>query len=752
MVEERLNNLIMKIGEKSTASLESNLLALAKVLYSDMNEHKVEILDIIGDCVIEMPEKVTVYSTLVGLINASSYTVGGEILDLLLKRLKNCLRDEQWENGRCIVRFISDLVNCHVLNASSLLSFFKIWIDTATQEKNTSQARRDMLVYYVLSSLPWVGRALYEKKELEFQNLLKNIQIYLNNRSRNHVKALSVWKNSEPHAQEDYLDCLWAQIERLENSNWLERSIIRPYESFDSILCEALQHNIPNFIIPRFEEIIKYPYPKVVFRMFDYTDVPQNGPVLPGTHAIERYIIEEQLGYIIDLLYSDKKLCAMGLLDFTCRSRAPLNYMIVEVVFSKLFELPQNKHLEVFYCTLLMELCKLQPSAMPLVLAQATELLFERINTMDVSCIVRFTSWFSHHLSNFQFRWSWEDWAAQAKVDETSNVKTTFIKEVFIKCMKLSYYQRIIDFTPDSLSYLRPKKPEPHFKYGDNILSKKLTEAIRAKAGTEEVIDILEDVPSDFETTDENSFSEQNKVQILVATLLNLGSKSISHSVAALTKFHEVIQALADSEDSQICVLNAIRALWQDDEQKICLLVDKLVKTQLVDALSVTAWIFSDQMQQDFTRFYLWDILHTTINRFEQHVANLKEKYIQGRNSRNAIDTMEGTEIHDIPTSGQLNELEEEWESGKSNLKNIFLVIFQRFVICLSERLSKYESINKNCDGPWYFWTIGRLKEVFMKHETTISSFSRSLNEFVFTSDIEKHILEVFNEFLALRN
>lgn len=74
-----------------------------------------------------------------------------------------------------------------------------------------------------------------------------------------------------------YLDALMAQIKTLKNNKWIEKQIVRPYLAFDGILCEALQHTLPQIIPPSHHEEAEYPFPAVVFRLFDFTDVPEVG-------------------------------------------------------------------------------------------------------------------------------------------------------------------------------------------------------------------------------------------------------------------------------------------------------------------------------------------------------------------------------------------------------------------------------------------------------------------------------------------
>ncbi|XP_060600407.1 nuclear cap-binding protein subunit 1-like isoform X2 [Ruditapes philippinarum] len=761
-IEDRLESLISRVGEKSTSSLESNLEGLASVLEADLPNYKTKIIRILCECAVKLPEKQAVYTTLVGLLNAKNYNFGGEFVEMLVRNMKEALKTEEFESARLIIRFIADLVNCRVIVAGSLLAMFDNFIEV-TLEDNIPQVRSDWYVYAVLTSLPWVGREMYEKKEMEFQKLLVTIDGYISKRQKIHVPALRVWSTDTPHPQEEYLDCLWAQIKNLRNNKWIEKQVPRPYLAFDSVLCEALQHPLPQIIPPSHNEEIMYPLPTVVFRMFDYTDVPE-GPAIPGSHSIERFLIEESLSNIVQTFHLERKECAAALLSYTTKNKIPLNYMIVEVMFGQLFRLPQPPYLEIFYGSTLIELCKLQPGSMPQVLAQATEMLYERLDTMKSPCIERFSNWFAYHLSNFQFRWSWDDWIACTQVNPLLP-KPKFVTEVLHKCLRLSYHQRIKDTVPEAFRELIPAKPQARYKYEEEgagslpgtMVSHQLIDAIKSKCTPEETLVLLKELPNPLaDDTDEPSHHPL-RIDVFVSTLLHLGSKSFSHSFAAIAKFHFVLKMLAESEEGQICLLKTMYEVWSTHPQMMVVLTDKLLKTQIVECSSVANWLFSADMAPDFTRNYVWEIMHSTINKMSKHVEKLQKEAEDARDLLDAAkkkmaDGLDYEEDDEIPTEEMVERMEERLELVQNQQKRLFLIIFQRFIIILTDHLARCESEGIDYQTPWYKWVIERLQEVFLLHHSLVFKYINTLESLLFTSDIDIHILEVFQQFCALRS
>jgi nuclear cap-binding protein subunit 1 len=84
--------------------------------------------------------------------------------------------------------------------------------------------------------------------------------------------------------------------------------------------------------------------------------------------------------------------------------------VIIDAVFSQIFQLPQPEHRLVYYHSLITESCKISPAAIAPSLGRAIRFLFRNIDAMDMELSYRFMDWFAHHLSNFEFRWKWTEW------------------------------------------------------------------------------------------------------------------------------------------------------------------------------------------------------------------------------------------------------------------------------------------------------------------------------------------------------
>ncbi|VBB33346.1 unnamed protein product [Acanthocheilonema viteae] len=501
----KLTELLTHVGEKTSSSLESNLESLAHVLETDLDTYKEHIIEILVICICNMPDKLTVYSTLVGLLNAKKYNFGAEVV------------------------FFSDLVNCKVITLDSFVDFLGDLIGSSS-EVGIPQVRRDWFIYVFLHCLPWVGQELAEKNQDQLTAMLDVVEKYLHSRNKEHVKILQVWTKSI-HEQEEYLDCLWAQILKLRSDRWKEKFITRHYVAFDGTLADALQHSLPSFEPPPHTPNSIYPLPNVVFRFFDYADCPDDGPLLPGAHSIERFLVEEELRWILDQEKTNRKKCASRLLEYDKRTLVPINYVILEVIFSQLFHLPEAPTRSIFYGSLLIELCKTK--SMPQVIAQAAEIFYQRIDSMQVACIDRLIDWFSYHMSNFEYRWSWSDWSDCIELDRFAP-KHIFVREVLDKCMRLSYHQRLAEFLPTGFEKMIPQKPAISYdlnddEHPDHEFAMALEKAFREKISAKEMIDLLRSKTG-------NRMDINSRLSIFFKVLLYLARKTFSHNFAALTR------------------------------------------------------------------------------------------------------------------------------------------------------------------------------------------------------------------------
>ena len=50
------------------------------MLEADLTTYKAKILKILSECALKLPDKCTIYTTLIGLLNTKNYNFGGEVI------------------------------------------------------------------------------------------------------------------------------------------------------------------------------------------------------------------------------------------------------------------------------------------------------------------------------------------------------------------------------------------------------------------------------------------------------------------------------------------------------------------------------------------------------------------------------------------------------------------------------------------------------------------------------------------------
>ena len=60
-------------------------------------------------------------------------------------------------------------------------------------------------------------------------------------------------------------------------------------------------------------------------------------------------------------------------------------------------------------------------------------------------------------------------------------------------------------------------------------------------------------------------------------------------------------------------MLRSVVHLWRSHQQMLVVLIYKLLKTQIVECAAVANWVFSKEMVPEFSKCYIWEIVHLTI-------------------------------------------------------------------------------------------------------------------------------------------
>ena len=124
-IDQRLENLIVWIGDKNSAELGTNLHGLARSLLDHLGTHRDLIHDKIFDCVRTLHPKSSVYGGLAGLLNAQAADFGADLVAGTHAELQRALDDHSPHFIRGLVRFAAELSNNSVIPPSSAVELIE---------------------------------------------------------------------------------------------------------------------------------------------------------------------------------------------------------------------------------------------------------------------------------------------------------------------------------------------------------------------------------------------------------------------------------------------------------------------------------------------------------------------------------------------------------------------------------------------------------------------------------------------------
>lgn len=110
-----------------------------------------------------------------------------------------------------------------------------------------------------------------------------------------------------------------------------------------------------------------------------------------------------------------------------------------------------------------------------------------------------------------------------------------------------------------------------------------------------------------------------------------------------------------------------------------------------------------------FFRFqYLGTELSEAKDKLSRVESSSSDSEDEGTNKRKKI------EVGEKPSEEMVEKMEEKLEAANVDQKRLFLIVFQRFIMILSEHLVRCDTDGQDFDTDWYRWTIGRLQQVFL--------------------------------------
>ncbi|EPY52172.1 nuclear cap-binding complex large subunit [Schizosaccharomyces cryophilus OY26] len=635
--------------------------------------HEEESVSAILNCILEtalsIPVKVAHLATLMMRAALKAPLLVERGVDILQSKLTVSLEQFDYYQAKIVFRLLICL--SRIYESEGVEPVFSKFLDKLS-EQTTPSIFGDQILKIILINIPYYCTASkHPDRNTLVGDWIQRCASYVESRKPLLQQVKNPFSNSEEYVEEE-LDLLFRQT-ILEKENGLQFSYLpRPWEAFESDLAQVSPVSLKTFEWnPSItEEQLKPPYFRPFVELFHTSEIRTTPETLNIASSIFRDVTADIINHLeynrmeaaqiltdLDVYFTYKTFALRGTpvgelpkLDPE-ESRWKVEDIVTEAIFSELLTTAKPAFKPIYYHSLLTECCRVAPKILAPTFGRIIRFVFNISENLPLETFEKFIDWFSHHLSNFNFFWKWQEWIGNMELEDF-HPKKVFMRETISKELELSYWSRIHDSLPEPLRQLmtaEPPKPEIPYENESHPLHasfKEITDHLRIHKP-------IEVISSALSSVEENKASETSGVRFLMACNYSLGSKSLSHALNAFEKHLDVIKHFSrKSLSTEMETIDELFLCWRLQPSIAVIWLGKMLNYSIVSLTSVFRWLLDQKDPSIWAKSWTWSLMHMSLKKMDARLENvnsddenLKELIRESKEEKEAVLNLLFTEL-----------------------------------------------------------------------------------------------------------
>ncbi|KAH7357449.1 cap binding protein [Pyrenochaeta sp. MPI-SDFR-AT-0127] len=689
----KLRRLLLNIAS-STKLPQDEAIDIAKLLGEHYDDERLrsDFFDVFVQLIIEQPFKIPFVAAVAFYGNDVKPEITTEAMKRVGDRAQDALNAGEWKEFKLLLRFFACLQSLYP--DDGVFTFLGQLFDTVVdlQSANENDVVGIELVKIILLTIPYALVAGGERFHDQAQQLLKSTGIVASNAVpiEGLISSYVGDFESKPVEYHSVIGLLQTQLSNESESGFELRCLprfdpeaLRRTKEEDDLPTAPQTHAFPTFSIPSPVNPGPRPiFPEAYFSLF----ADQEVDTVPKTSDVASSLVRDAIVDTINQLDFNREMVAKFLVDVDCywsidifaKRGTPFDKfresvgdkiqyksedMIIDAIFSQLFKLPSAEHKLVYYHALITQCCKVAPAAIAPSLGRGIRTIFKNLPMMDLELGYRFLDWFSHHLSNFEFRWRWTEWLDNLELSNLHPNKA-FILAVLDKEIRLSFAKRIRSTLPEPMHTLIPERLDadnsPDFKY-DNPQTPYASEGqtllaqLRKKAPAEDVQVTIDKI---HEQAIEQGIAEVlvPSTDAFVTAICRLGAKSLSHVLSCIERGKDRLLEISQNEVARRQIVASVVEYWKDQPGVAVRIIDILLNYTILAPMTVVQWVFGSHMGagEALTESWVFEMVSNTVAKVTNRNRQIASARLQKGLPQEQIEMVEATLAKDRDNAREL--------------------------------------------------------------------------------------------------